>query len=492
MKTKLKGSKRSGTFRILSDKEIYGELTLVGAESSLYLQDPQYFDTCGIRACVKGILLDLTKVSLIDCVAPQTPGSYSSEHGSYYFTNVFPHFVIQGAHHISPEEKTIEAVHFHMDDAATLFYDFDAFGFLIDARPFIDQIAHANALNRVITTGPDPKILYFTGKREIFSADTVLGKVTATHNPSHNLGGPTGVHLKNRIIVSIAFQEEVAFHEAIYRTSRLLEYLGMMVGRPQNLLQLYMRVGKDGESPIMLDVYWSLVPERNPSDESEKPHPADALLDAARNPEEFSRVLANWLDRQEEWRDARWQFFNSFAKQRHYDIDRLIGSANMFDVLPCTAVPPNVELATELQNAKKSAREIFVNLPLSPERDAILGALGRLGKSNLKHKIRHRSQRLTKILGEHFQQLQMVTDEAVNCRNYYVHGGEPSFDYNRNFDAVTFFTDTLEFVFAASDLIEAGWNIHAWSRTGTTMSHPFGRYLATYAAQLQRMKSLLS
>jgi hypothetical protein len=183
---------------------------------------------------------------------------------------------------------------------------------------------------------------------------------------------------------------------------------------------------------------------------------------------------------------------DSFAKQRHYDINRLIGSANMFDVLPSTAVPPNVELTTELQNAKKFARDIFVNLPLSPERDAILGALGRLGKSNLKQKIHHRAQRLTRILGEHFTQLQVVTDEGVNCRNYYVHGGEPSFDYNRNFDAVTFFTDTLEFVFATSDLIEAGWNVNAWSKTGTTMSHPFGRYLATYAAQLQMLKSLLS
>jgi hypothetical protein len=43
------------------------------------------------------------------------------------------------------------------------FYDFDAFGSVIDAKPFIDQIAHANALPREIKTGPDPQILYFTG-----------------------------------------------------------------------------------------------------------------------------------------------------------------------------------------------------------------------------------------------------------------------------------------------------------------------------------------
>jgi hypothetical protein len=92
---------------------------------------------------------------------------------------------------------------FVVDDASTLFYDFDAFGSLIDARPFIEQIAHANGLGRKITTGPAPAILYFTGKREIFAADTVLGRISASHNPSHNLRGPDGVCLKNTIFVTI-------------------------------------------------------------------------------------------------------------------------------------------------------------------------------------------------------------------------------------------------------------------------------------------------
>jgi hypothetical protein len=142
----------------------------------------------------------------------------------------------------------------------------------------------------------------------------------------------------------------------------------------------------------MLKVYWSIAPKRNPSNELEKPHSIDALMDAVRNPEGFSRTLVNWLDRQEEWRDARCRFINSFAKRRHYDIDRLIGSSNMFDVLPSTATAPNIELTRELQNAKESAREIFTHLPPDPERDSVLGAFGRIGRSNLKQKVRHRAQ----------------------------------------------------------------------------------------------------
>ena len=71
------------------------------------------------------------------------------------------------------------------------------------------------------------------------------------------------------------------------------------------------------------------------------------------------------------------------------------------------------------------------------------------------------------------------TTIGVVYRNHYVHGGKPPFDYNRNFDAVVFFTDTLELVFATSDRIEAGWDVKAWSKTDMTMSQPFGRYLVT-------------
>jgi hypothetical protein len=56
---------------------------------------------------------------------------------------------------------------------------------------------------------------------------------------------------------------------------------------------------------------------------------------------------------------------------------------------------------------------------------------------------------------------------------------------------VSFFTDTLEFVFAASDLIEVGWKIEPWLQKGTTMSHPFGTYCAHYRYNLQALKALL-
>jgi hypothetical protein len=164
----------------------------------------------------------------------------------------------------------------------------------------------------------------------------------------------------------------------------------------------------------------------------------------------------------------------------------------MFDILPSSAVPPDVPLCEELKSARESCITIFKELPRSPERDSVLSALGRIGKSALKHKIRYRGKFLVDKVGDRFPNLFTVTDEAVNCRNHYVHGSEPTFDYGNEVDSVIFFTDTLEFVFAASDLIEAGWDIRAWTEIPTSMSHPFGRYRVTYMERLRKLQSLIA
>jgi hypothetical protein len=54
------------------------------------------------------------------------------------------------------------------------------------------------------------------------------------------------------------------------------------------------------------------------------------------------------------WDDARLRFSNSFAEQQRYGIERLIGSANMFDILPSSAVPSAVPLTEELKAAKEA------------------------------------------------------------------------------------------------------------------------------------------
>jgi hypothetical protein len=239
-----------------------------------------------------------------------------------------------------------------------------------------------------------------------------------------------------------------------------------------------------------------MLPKRGPSDEDRRPHPAEVLLDAVQHPTAFSSVLANWLERQPTWQDARARFLSCFAKQHRYDIDRLIAAANMFDILPSTAVPLEVRLSKELEEAKEQCRQIFTALKdkKSLERLSLLQALGRIGKSNLKHKIHHRAELIIEAVGDRFPELIWVVDHAVDCRNHYVHGdhgSKPKFNYEAHRSAVNFLTDTLEFVFAASDLLEAGWDIKAWCQIASSMSHPFGAYRVNYKDSLKELKALL-
>jgi hypothetical protein len=492
MMNELEGSKQSGTFTIALGNELYGELTLAGSKTSLHLRDESFFSPNTPDRSLKGVLHDLRKVTLVDCISPGTgTASYGTER--YHFADIFPHYVIYGDDHVTPNDRKITEVQLVVDDASTLFYDFDAFGNVTDAAQFIGPIidAREKAYNRKIKTGPGAQLLYFAGNFEILAADTVLGRVSVSHNPSFNLGGPEGVWLKNTISVTIAFSEEQVFDEAIFRCSTLLRYLAMLVGRPQNLCSLSLRIKSDIGGPGILQVYWSLPPRRDSSKEGRKPHPADVLLQGANESEQFSKVMARWLDRQQSWHAARMRFHTSFAEQRHYDVNRLIGAANMFDILPSSAIPRDVDLTDELKAAKDCSLRIFKSLQPSPEQESVLSNLGRVGKSNLKHKIRHRVQILIAATGDRFKDLPLVTDQAVNCRNHYVHGSDARFEYDRNFDAVTFFVDTLEFVFAASDLIEAGWDAQAWIARPTGMSHPFGAYRVNYATNLIKLQALL-
>lgn len=489
--TRNKHLKRTGTFYVSSGKEIHGELTLKRDKSLLRLHSRDRFDPSGIEDFLHGTLLDLSKISLIKCVTAPVPGSSHGPRGQYYFAEVFPHFVLVGEQHLHPSKSKISAIHFVVDDATTLFCDYDAFSSVPDARPFIDQLVSAKKHTRDVATGPNPEIFYFTGKRQIFSADTVFGTVGATHNPGIRLAGSKGFRLRNRLFLSVTFREGVLFDESLRRLVHLRNFLGMMVGRPQNLKSIQIELQNANQDPEVLDVYWSLPPKRSQSSEAIKPHTGDILLDAVHYPELFSCLMTNWLVKQDAWNDARFRFFNSFDQQTHYDIDRFVGSANMFDVLPSGATPATVELSDDLQRAKAEAKRLFRALPPSAERLSVLNTLGRLGTSSLKHKVRHRAQLLLEPLGTLLIDIFVVTDAAIDCRNFYVHGGDPKLDYNRNFHVVVFFTQTLEFVFAASDLVEAGWDVRTWAQRPKGMTHPFGAYLLNYSDQLQAFRNVL-
>ena len=82
-----------------------------------------------------------------------------------------------------------------------------------------------------------------------------------------------------------------------------------------------------------------------------------------------------------------------------------------------------------------------------------------------------------------------ITDAAVDLRNLLVHGGQPDQKAKKLREHLVFLTDTLEFVFCASDLVELGWDIQSWTQKSKLYGHPFCIYLDGYKKNLSEFNS---
>ncbi|UCI08696.1 HEPN domain-containing protein [Mesorhizobium sp. B1-1-8] len=495
------GSRALGKFDLPSQEQVYGELALEGYDSKLVLHDvKQEYYPGSTSSTVHGVVDHTVKLSLFDCILLSSQRSADAKGKvSDHRLEIFPHHILFGDSHVAEGDAIFTSIMFKFTDSINLFYDFDTFGIVLHrADSFIEPILAAKSEigDRKIPVGEHPAIAYFTGKHTIVRVPTDLGVISAQNLPTTSIGGPHGSGFVNSIWVEVEFSSARTFNDALEATFALEPFFSMVAGRPQRFeeMRLLARtpVEPEAHSLKVFEVFSSMKQHlRFPLGRA--PHPADVPIDPVRRPEEFSRVLVDWVNRVPAWRDARERYSNSLRKQDLLDIDRLVGSANMFDILPSSAVPEDVELSDELKVARDQSRELFRKLPDSPERSSILLELKRLGKSNLKNKVRYRAAPIVAAVGDKFPDLLWVLDEAVNCRNHYVHGALVSkVDYSAHFhDLGGFFTKSLEFVFAASDMVEAGWDIKAWASRSSTLSHPFFDYRHSYKEHLDVAKTLL-
>ncbi|RWC39575.1 MAG: hypothetical protein EOS55_28975 [Mesorhizobium sp.] len=485
------GFRGLGKFDLPGQQEVYGELILEGNDSKLMLHDVDKF---GLPyPTIHGVIDHTTKLSLLDCVVMSSDRRVDSQGDvSKYRIELFPHHIIFGDEHVHKSASIFSSISFKLTDAKSLFYDFDAFGLALEPNMFIDQIlaADSKTIGREIPKGEHPEIAYFTGKHTIIQVPTALGKISAEHRPLVSMGGSGGSGFVNSIWVEIEFKSAQTFSEALTSAQELEPFFSMIAGRPQRMEEMRLIVSSAPDVPKIFEVYSTMKPfVRFPGT---APRPSDLPIDPVRRSQEYSNVLADWVKRSSSWMDARMRYSNSLRTQV-FDIDRLVGSANMFDILPASAVPKDAELSDDLKAARDKSRELFLDLPESAERGSILSALGRLGKSALKNKVRWRAAPIIAEIGDKFPDLNWVLDEAVNCRNHYVHGTEGKVDYAANFlDTAGFFTKTLEFVFATSDLVEAGWDIKGWASRSSSLSHPFYEFKYGYKDDLAALKLLFN
>ena len=509
----LENSVKRGKFSLPYGRKFQGELKLAGMESFLSLEvfnsrlpgdklSAFFPDSSQDVKSIKGVLGDSKKVSLLHCTAVGF-GFHPVGKKFTYNNRFLPRFAVFGNQYVSHDEKKITGVSFTIDDADILFYDPGLFGAIKDIdeataevdkatelRRCIEQVARYNDYGSKIEIAENPQVFYFSGKTEIFEAKTSLGTVSASNKIEGTFGNSKGFKIENAVSVNLQFAGVVNVNDAVEKTFKVLRFLELLAGRPQNLLKFLVRKETGQMKPKELEVYGSSFPRYDRPENKQISH---KLISPVRNPEEFSRVLANWLERHDSRLYARSKFFYSFGKPV-YDADRLISAAGMFDVLPKEDSPRKPELDQKIMTAVEKSKEIWENALKDVEGNNesekqckdILSTLGRLEKSvTLREKICHRAKNVIERIGDKVPELDWIIGKAVICRNHYTHRDE--LETIRKSDKVkNFLTDTLEFVFAVSELIEAGWDIENWNYNRST--HPFGHYLGNYKNCLENYR----
>ena len=435
--------------------------------------------------------------------------NYGWGEGAQNETNFFPHYVLIGESFISSEDSIVQAIHYHFDNVDCLTRGVRTFGTILPGRDGFRRILEEDHARRERIArdhqwerskfepevGEAPVLQYFSGVWEIAKCEARMGSVTLTNRASHGMGSAKGVSIDNEVTASLEFAAPKTVGEAISSLGVVHSFFELCLGRRQRYLWIEAELVKgeaerDAPLPPHLDVYWSYGNARVLGETAPTLF-SDVLIDAERQKPEFANVLSRWLDSAESMGDARSRIANSFHSGS-YGVDRIVGSANAFDLLPDTHVPSRVDVDGPTMEAVRECRERFRALPESFARQSVLSALARVGMPSLRDKICHRAAIISEADPRMFAELRLPCTQAVLCRNHFVHGSTGGFDYWEKYNAFVFLADTLEFVFAASDLIELGWDYRAWREKGSTQSHEFGSYVVDYDMNLRMLKELIN
>jgi hypothetical protein len=489
-----------------SDSQFAGNLRIGGADSIAKLVGKSFWKRPDAEyADIYGMLGDGRKVSLLDCVL-RGQTQFRFDENTQFESTFFPNYVVVGEEYIRPKEPVIRAIRYHFENVASLLSGHRAFRsinpgpdnvrrLLEEDHKRSEKIAEKHGWqigSFEPEIGEHPHLLYFSGVWEIIAVDAALGRITLTNRTSHGMGTAAGIGIDNEVTTNIEFAEPKTLSAAIRALYTLHGLFELSLGHRQRYrwieLELTHRAKDKRELHQTARLYWSLCNERVENDS--KAILGDVLLAPARRPDEFAKVAAGWMDSAITMGDPRERFATAFFGR--YGINRIVGAANMFDLLPESHAPKKKEPEARLEEAVQKSRKIFATLPDSFAKQSVLSALGRVGTASLRDKVYHRAHKIMAAVGDKFVELYLPCNHAVLARNHYVHGSPPSFDYQEHFIEFAFVTDTLEFVFAASDLLDLGWDFKSWMGQGTSMTHAFGAYIVNYPENMRRLKALIA
>lgn len=458
-----------------------------GDKTNLYVEEGSNFLQPDLPDFIFGTLRQNEKITLARCLIPEEPGySFGGSSKPLYFANIFPHYVIRGDH-FDPNKALVKTISFRIDDAEVIFPDTQAFGQL--AKPKTEIAALLDNQTQK-TTGERPEIFYYLGNDEIFQCTVPTGNFYARHGVRLNLPNVTGFKLDSSINLQFKFEENKNLFKSLETVRSIARLFGLLAGRPQHISNVRIELAADNENKRPLTVLSTTTPTISDRNRGENPSFRGALISGVEHPNAMAKIIFSWLSDETKLGHARHRFFDSFDQQYKFDINRIIAVTNLYDLIPEDINPVSKNLPQDVQSVVDKCKELFNALPDSPERSAGLSSLGRMNSANLKKKIFSWSENLRTSFDGKFERLKFVTDQAVDCRNHFVHGSPAKFNYHKHTNHYIFLIQTLEFTFALSYLIRIGWSEEMWETRGGYM-HYFNTYLRNFDRNFNDLCKLL-
>jgi hypothetical protein len=325
------------------------------------------------------------------------------------------------------------------------------------------------------------EIFYYVDRGPIFSFKSKDIEFQAFNGVSYRFPSPRGINLTNEVRIGLKFKRPLKLTDAIKAMFEFRGFCEILTQSKHCIQNIVVRHKNAGERESRIRIF--------PSHEDTDPGPEidfrESLVSGGLHKKEFETVLGGWMKRQEAHRDARLRIVLGIREGRSYTVDRLVGAANAFDLLPDAAfskpkLPASFlkTLATVVLESKKFKQ---------PYREQVLSNLHRVKALNLRQKIESRFSLLPPILRKRLPEMAFLIGHCVRSRNYFVHGAKPKLSVAATRDLMVFFTDTLEFIFVTSELVECGWNVKRWIKQLGGRAK-FREYVRSYDETLKRVK----
>ncbi|WP_426243811.1 HEPN domain-containing protein [Psychrobacter sp. TWP2-1-2] len=465
---------------------------------TIYLEPgkPRPYTTLDLASSISGVLLDTTQVTLLNTVttgrSPLRGLRNSSPYNWAVSVTFEASYVLFSSRPIIADQPVFTGLNFSLPYMNDLF-DFTSFDQVIH----VDEHSVRNLLQEDFRRvgfgdlshhvfGDKPKVLIYTGADTLCEIELDLGFLSIKNNVTSSPPSNKGFTLENYVSCHLEFKETLIFKDVTGYLETLKQLLELILGERQQLAAFEIAVKDINGHSDFFEVHQRMALK----EESDRfIYASDRLVHVEVELDEFKTLINNWFSRQELWKFSRRDFFSFFGKG-DYSSDSLIKLSNMFDLIPRNAYAGvKVALTDDVLEAKNACRKIFRDLPDSPEKTSMLNALGRLGNKNLKHKIKDRYQIIEDAGLVELESIGDVIDHSVDARNFFVHGGNHNFDYFERYEEFCFLIDTLEFIYVASELIEAGWTFKNWNFNELNF-HFLSKYISSYYWNLERLENL--